>query len=162
MLIKSTPEGARDYVVPSRVHPGTFYALPQSPQIFKQLLMCSGYDRYIQIVKCFRDEDLRADRQPEFTQIDMELAFVDVDDVIDVNERLLAHLFKEVLGVEVQLPIQRMTWKEAMNRFKEEVASELGVPLKEGYNGDLTSKQAGSIGGEMVKQMIMKQEQQMK
>ena len=117
MLTKSTPEGARDYLVPSRVHPGNFYALPQSPQLFKQLLMCSGYDRYIQIVKCFRDEDLRADRQPEFTQIDMELAFVDVDDVIDVNERLLAHLFKEVLGVEVQLPIQRMTWKEAMNRF---------------------------------------------
>ena len=110
-------KGARDYLVPSRVHPGSFYALPQSPQLFKQLLMCSGYDRYIQIVKCFRDEDLRADRQPEFTQIDMELAFVDVDDVIDVNERLLAHLFKEVLGVEVQLPIQRMTWKEAMNRF---------------------------------------------
>ena len=117
MLGKSTPEGARDYLVPSRVHPGHFYGLPQSPQLFKQLLMCSGYDRYIQIVKCFRDEDLRADRQPEFTQIDMELAFVDVDDVIDVNERLLAHLFKEVLGVEVQLPIQRMTWKEAMNRF---------------------------------------------
>lgn len=117
MLIKSTPEGARDYVVPSRVHPGQFYALPQSPQIFKQLLMCSGYDRYIQIVKCFRDEDLRADRQPEFTQIDMELSFVDVDDVIDVNERLLAHLFKEVLGVEVQLPIQRMTWQECMDRF---------------------------------------------
>ena len=117
ILNKSTPEGARDYLVPSRVHPGCFYALPQSPQLFKQLLMCSGYDRYIQIVKCFRDEDLRADRQPEFTQIDMELAFVDVDDVIDVNERLLAHLFKEVLGIDVQLPIQRMTWKEAMNRF---------------------------------------------
>ena len=116
-LIKSTPEGARDYLVPSRVHPGSFYALPQSPQLFKQLLMCSGYDRYFQIAKCFRDEDLRADRQPEFTQIDMELSFVDVDDVIDVNERMLAHLFKEVLGVEVQLPIQRMTWKEAMNRF---------------------------------------------
>ena len=117
MLGKSTPEGARDYLVPSRIHPGSFYALPQSPQIFKQLLMCSGYDRYFQIAKCFRDEDLRADRQPEFTQIDMELSFVDVDDVIDVNERMLAHLFKEVLGVEVQLPIQRMTWKEAMNRF---------------------------------------------
>jgi aspartyl-tRNA synthetase len=117
MLIKSTPEGARDYVVPSRVHPGQFYALPQSPQIFKQLLMCSGYDRYIQIVKCFRDEDLRADRQPEFTQIDMELSFVDVDDVIDVNERLLAHLFREILGVEVQLPIRRMTWQECMDRF---------------------------------------------
>ena len=117
ILNKSTPEGARDYLVPSRVHPGSFYALPQSPQIFKQLLMCSGYDRYFQIAKCFRDEDLRADRQPEFTQIDMELSFVDVDDVIDVNERMLAFLFKEVLDVEVQLPIQRMTWKEAMNRF---------------------------------------------
>ena len=116
ILNKSTPEGARDYLVPSRVHPGSFYALPQSPQIFKQLLMCSGYDRYFQIAKCFRDEDLRADRQPEFTQIDMELSFVDVDDVIDVNERMLAFLFKEVLGVEVQLPIQRMTWTEAMNR----------------------------------------------
>ncbi len=116
-LIKSTPEGARDYLVPSRVHPGDFYALPQSPQIFKQLLMCSGYDRYFQIVKCFRDEDLRADRQPEFTQIDMELSFVDVDDVIDVNERLLQKLFKEVLNIDVQLPIQRMTWQEAMDRF---------------------------------------------
>ena len=117
MLCKSTPEGARDYLVPSRVHPGSFYALPQSPQLFKQLLMCSGYDRYIQIARCFRDEDLRADRQPEFTQIDMELSFVDVDDVIDVNERLLAYLFKEALGVEVSLPIQRMTWQEAMDRF---------------------------------------------
>ena len=116
-LCKSTPEGARDYLVPSRVHPGCFYALPQSPQLFKQLLMCSGYDRYIQIARCYRDEDLRADRQPEFTQIDMELSFVDVDDVIDVNERLLAYLFKEVLDVDVKLPIQRMTWQEAMNRF---------------------------------------------
>ena len=117
MLTKSTPEGARDYLVPRRVHPGKFYALPQSPQLFKQMLMCSGYDRYMQIARCFRDEDLRADRQPEFTQIDMELSFVDVDDVIDVNERLLAYLFKEVLGVTVSLPIQRMTWQEAMDRF---------------------------------------------
>lgn len=117
MLGKSTPEGARDYLVPSRVHPGCFYGLPQSPQLYKQLLMCSGYDRYIQIARCFRDEDLRADRQPEFTQIDMELSFVDVDDVIDVNERYLAYIFKEVLDVDVKLPIERITWQEAMDRF---------------------------------------------
>ena len=117
ILNKSTPEGARDYLVPSRVHPGNFYALPQSPQIFKQLLMCSGYDRYFQIARCFRDEDLRADRQPEFTQMDMELSFVDVDDVIDVNERLLQKIFKETIGIDIELPIQRMTWQEAMDRF---------------------------------------------
>ena len=117
MLTKSTPEGARDYLVPSRVHPGNFYALPQSPQIFKQLLMCSGYDRYFQIARCFRDEDLRADRQPEFTQVDMELSFVDVDDVIAVNERLLKFICKDAIGLDVQLPIAHMTWQEAMDRF---------------------------------------------
>ena len=117
ILNKSTPEGARDYLVPSRVHPGNFYALPQSPQIFKQLLMCSGYDRYFQIAKCFRDEDLRADRQPEFTQVDLEMSFVDVEDVIDATERMVAEVCRDAIGLEVQLPIQRMTWEEAMNRY---------------------------------------------
>ena len=117
MLGKSTPEGARDYLVPSRIYPGSFFALPQSPQLYKQLLMVSGYDRYFQIARCFRDEDLRADRQPEFTQMDMELSFVDEDDVIDVNERLLQHLWKEVLGIDIKVPFPRMKWIEAMNRF---------------------------------------------
>ena len=116
MLNKSTPEGARDYLVPSRVHQGSFYALPQSPQLLKQLLMCSGCDRYFQIAKCFRDEDLRADRQPEFTQIDMELSFADMDEVIEVNERLLKKLFA-LIDVDVPVPLPRMTWQEAMDRF---------------------------------------------
>ena len=161
ILTKSTPEGARDYVVPSRVHPGKFYALPQSPQQYKQLLMLAGFDRYMQITKCMRDEDLRADRQPEFTQIDLEMSFVDVDDVISVNEGFLARVFKEILGQDLQLPLPRLTWKEAMERYGSDKPDirfgmelqDLGEVLKDCQFRDFASalSTGGSVRGITVK-----------
>ena len=158
ILCKSTPEGARDYLVPSRVKPGTFYALPQSPQLFKQLLMCSGYDRYFQIARCFRDEDLRADRQPEFTQADMELSFVDIDDVIDVNERLIQYVVERAIGLHVEIPFPRMKWIDAMNDYgSEKPDTRFGMKLVEvtdlvkgcgfGVFADAAEKKGWSVRG---------------
>ncbi|MEF9987763.1 MAG: aspartate--tRNA ligase, partial [Christensenella sp.] len=150
MLQKSTPEGARDYLVPSRIHAGSFYALPQSPQLFKQILMISGYDRYFQITKCFRDEDLRADRQPEFTQIDTELSFVESDDVMGVHEGLIARVFKEVMDIDVKLPLKRICYKDAMNRYgSDKPDTRFGLELKD--VSDIVEKSAFKVFSSVVK-----------